>query len=127
MKPYPRQFNTIDEYIADCPPEIQKILQEIRATISNAAPEAQEVISYHMPAFKFHGILVYFAACKNHIGFYPTASGIEKFKDQLTDYKSSKGAVQFPLDQPMPLDLIAEITKFRVKTNLEKSKNQLAQ
>ena len=110
----------IDEYIAGFPPEVQVILEELRATIKKAAPEAQETISYQMPAFKLHGILVYFAAYKNHIGFYPTGSGIEHFKKEVSAYKGSKGTVQFPLNQPIPLDLISKIVKFGVKENLEK-------
>lgn len=110
-----RQYKTIDEYIQTFPPEIQGILENIRQTIHRAAPEAVEVISYQMPAFKQDRILAYFAAHKNHIGFYPGASGIEAFKTELSGYKSSKGAVQFPLDKPVPLDLIEKIVKFRVE------------
>lgn len=111
----------IDEYIADFPKETQLILEQIRATIRKSAPEAEETISYRMPAYKQNGVLVYFAACKNHIGFYPTASGIANFKAELSGYKSSKGAVQFPIENPIPLDLIAKIVQFRVKENLNKS------
>ena len=110
----------IDEYIAGFPPEVQLMLEELRATIKKAASEAQETISYQMPAFAFHGILVYFAAYKNHIGFYPTGSGIEHFKNEVSAYETSKGTVRFPLDQPIPLDLISKIVKFGVKENLEK-------
>lgn len=113
--------NIVDEYIADFPKEIQIILQQIRETIKTAAPEAQEKISYAMPTFYLEGNLVHFAAFKNHIGFYPVPSGIEAFKNKLSGYKGAKGSVQFPLDQPMPLDLISEIVKFRVKENLEKA------
>ena len=116
----PNGYKTIDEYIATFPPNIQTLLQQIRATIHKAAPEAEETISYNMPAFKQNGVLVYFAAFKNHIGFFPTAQGIEAFKDKLVAYKTSKGTIQFPLDQPFPLDLIAEIVRFRVKTNTSK-------
>jgi uncharacterized protein YdhG (YjbR/CyaY superfamily) len=116
----PTGFKTIDEYIATFPPNIQAILQQIRATIHKAAPDAEETISYQMPAFKQNGVLVYFAAFKNHIGFFPTAQGIEAFKDKLAAYKTSKGTIQFPLDRPLPLDLIAEIVRFRVKTNTSK-------
>jgi uncharacterized protein YdhG (YjbR/CyaY superfamily) len=115
------QAKDIDQYIAGFPPEVQVMLEELRATIRNAAPEAMETISYQMPAFKLNGILVYFAAYKNHIGFYPTGSGIEHFKEEVSAYKSSKGTVQFPLNQPIPLDLITKIVKFRVKQNLEKA------
>ena len=112
---------TIDEYIAGFPPETQKILQKLRKTIRKAAPDAEEKISYQMPAFSLKGILVYFAAYKNHIGFYPTASGIEAFKEEISGYKWAKGSVQFPIDKPLPLDLINQIVKFRVIENLEKA------
>jgi uncharacterized protein YdhG (YjbR/CyaY superfamily) len=113
-------FNSIDEYIASFPAEIQKILQELRQTIHAAAPGAQEKISYQMPAFALNGILVYFAAWKDHIGFYPNPSGNQVFKDELSIYKSSKGTVKFPIDQPLPLDLISRIVKFRVAENQNK-------
>jgi uncharacterized protein YdhG (YjbR/CyaY superfamily) len=116
----PNGYKTIDEYIATFPPNIQTLLQQIRATIHKAAPEAEETISYQMPAFKQNGILVYFAAFKNHIGFFPTAQGIEAFKDKLAAYKTSKGTIQFPFDRPLPLELIEEIVRFRVKTNTSK-------
>jgi uncharacterized protein YdhG (YjbR/CyaY superfamily) len=111
-------FQTIDEYIATCPVEIQPRLQEIRAAIRAAAPDAQETISYSMPAFAQHGsVLVYFAAFKNHIGFYPTPNGIENFHQDLARYKSSKGTVQLPLEEPLPIDLITRIVKFRIEEN----------
>lgn len=113
---------TIDEYIATFPADIQSILQKIRATIRKAAPQAEETINYQMPTFKLHGNLVHFAAFKNHIGFYPTPSGIEKFKKDIEKYEWAKGSVQFPLDKPMPYGLIGKITKFRVKENLAKVK-----
>jgi uncharacterized protein YdhG (YjbR/CyaY superfamily) len=113
--------NTIDQYIAGFPADVQQILQQIRQTIREAAPDAQEAISYQMPTFKLHGNLVHFAAYKKHIGFYPTPSGIEAFKDELAPYASSKGAVQFPLDQPMPYDLIRRIVTFRVAENLARA------
>lgn len=116
----PTGYKTIDEYIATFPPNIQTLLQQIRATIHKAAPEAEETISYNMPAFKQNGVLVYFAAFKNHIGFFPTAQGVEAFKDKLAAYKTSKGTIQFPLDQPLPLELIDEIVRLRVKTNTSK-------
>jgi uncharacterized protein YdhG (YjbR/CyaY superfamily) len=112
---------TIDEYIAACPDEVQPLLQQIRQTIHAAAPDAQEAISYQMPTFKLHGNLVHFAAYKKHIGFYPVPSGIEAFKDELAGYASSKGAVQFPLNQPLPLDLISRIVTFRVAENLTRA------
>lgn len=114
-------FSTIDEYIATFPENIQALLQTVRATIREVAPEAKEIISYNMPAFAQDGNLVYFAALKNHIGFYPTSSGIAAFKEELSAYKSTKGAVNFPLNQPLPLDLITKIVQFRVKENLEKA------
>ncbi len=110
----------IDEYILGFPPEIQRILEEIRATIRAAAPQATEAISYQMPTFKLNGNLVHFAAFKNHIGFYPVPSGIEAFKEELSQFKGAKGSVQFPLTKPMPLDLISRIVKFRVNENMAK-------
>jgi uncharacterized protein YdhG (YjbR/CyaY superfamily) len=109
------KYATIDEYITAFPANIQTILQKMRHTIHEAAPEATEAISYQMPTFKLNGNLVHFAAFKNHIGFYPTASGIEQFKAELSPYKWSKGAVQFPLDKPLPLELVKKIVAFRVK------------
>jgi uncharacterized protein YdhG (YjbR/CyaY superfamily) len=111
----------IDEYIAGFPPEIQEILQKVRETIRKAAPDAEETISYAMPTFKLHGNLVHFAAYKKHIGFYPTPTGIEAFKDDLAVYGHSKGTAQFPLDQPIPYDLIRSITEYRVGENLKKA------
>ena len=112
---------TIDEYIAGFPPDVQAILQKIRATIRTAAPQAEETIKYQMPTFTLHGNLVHFAAFKNHIGFYPVPTGIEAFKKELSIYQSGKGSVQFPLDQPIPYGLISKIVKFRVKENLAKA------
>lgn len=114
-------FNSIDEYIAAFPPEIQKLLQEVRATVRAAAPQAAEKISYQMPTFFLEGNLVHFAAFKHHIGFYPAPTGIAAFAGELSQYKGSKGAVQFPLDQPLPLDLITRIVKYRVAENLNKA------
>ena len=114
-------FTSIDEYIATFPDAIQQILQELRATIHAAAPDATEKISYQMPTFFLKGNLVHFAAYKNHIGFYPAPRGIEAFKDELSVYKGAKGSVQFPIDQPMPLELIGKIVKFRVAENLKKA------
>ncbi|MDB5120636.1 MAG: hypothetical protein JWN56_1854 [Sphingobacteriales bacterium] len=113
--------NNVDEYITGFPKETQLLLEKLRATIKNAAPEAEEMISYQMPAYKFHGMLVYFGGYKNHIGFYPTGSGIEIFKEEIKDLKYSKGTIQFPLDKPLPLDLVTKIVVFRVMQNLEKS------
>ena len=112
--------NNFEEYVLNFPVEIQERLENMRNVIKNAAPEADEVISYAMPAFKLHGVLVYFAAYKNHIGFYPTGSGISAFKKQLSIYKGAKGSVQFPHDKPFPIDLIEEIVKYRVNENLAK-------
>lgn len=109
---------TIDEYIAGFPENIQEILQKIRQTIKAAAPNAEEAISYQMPTFKLKGNLVHFAAFKSHIGFYPVPSGIEQFKEELAVFKQGKGSVQFPLDKPMPYDLIRRIVLFRVEENL---------
>jgi uncharacterized protein YdhG (YjbR/CyaY superfamily) len=112
---------TIDEYITRFPPGVQDILQRIRLTIREAAPDAQETISYQMPTFTLKGNLVHFAAFKSHIGFYPVPTGIEAFKGELAVYKQGKGSVQFPLDQPMPYDLIRQIVLFRVQENLDKA------
>jgi len=110
----------VNEYISGFPPEVREKLEEIRAIIRKAAPEAKEVISYSMPAVRQNGILVYYAAYTGHIGFYPTASGIENFKSEFSEYKSSKGAVQFPLNKPLPADLITRIVKFRLKETSSK-------
>ncbi|MHC1782290.1 MAG: iron chaperone [Anaerolineaceae bacterium] len=111
---------TIDEYISAFPDETRNILQEIRAIIKAEAPGAKELINYGMPTFQLHGNLVHFAAYKKHIGFYPTPSGIEAFKEELSPYVNAKGSVQFPLEQPIPFDLIRRITAFRVKETMEK-------
>ena len=111
----------IDEYIAGFPDEVQEILEKIRMTIRKAAPEAAETINYGIPTFTLNGNLVHFAAFKNHIGFYPTPSGIEKFQKELSVYAGAKGSVQFPMDKPMPLSLISKIVKFRVKENMERA------
>jgi uncharacterized protein YdhG (YjbR/CyaY superfamily) len=121
MKTTPAAPRTIDEYIAGFPPEVQEVLQKIRKTIQEAAPDAMEKISYQMPTFYLNGNLVHFAAFKEHIGFYPVPTGIERFKKELSVYKQGKGSVQFPLDQPMPYELITKIVKFRVKENLAKA------
>jgi uncharacterized protein YdhG (YjbR/CyaY superfamily) len=113
-------LSTIDEYIAQCPVDVQPILSRIRAIIKEAAPQAVERISYQMPTFYLRGNLVHFAAHPHHIGFYPTPSGIETFKAELSGYKTSKGAVQFPLDQPIPYDLIGRIVMYRVAEALKK-------
>jgi uncharacterized protein YdhG (YjbR/CyaY superfamily) len=115
-----RQFKSIDEYINTFPEDVQRILNELRQTIKEAAPEAEETINYQIPTFTLHGNLVHFAALKNHIGFYPTPSGMEAFKKELSAYKGAKGSVQFPIDQPLPLPLIRRIVEYRVKENLER-------
>ncbi len=111
----------IDEYIADFPPDVQKILQKIRLTVRKAAPRAEETIKYRMPTFTLNGNLVHFAAFKKHIGFYPTPTGTKEFQKELSIYKGAKGSVQFPLDQPIPFGLISQIVKFRVKENLARA------
>jgi len=116
---------TIDEYISGFPEDIQAILEKIRKTIRKAASEAKEKISYHIPTFTYYGILVHVAAYDKHIGFYPTPSGIEKFKDEISIYDNSKGTVRFSLDKPIPYKLIQKITAFRVKENLEKAETKL--
>jgi uncharacterized protein YdhG (YjbR/CyaY superfamily) len=111
--PQPR---TVDEYIAGFPEAVQQLLQQVRQTVRETAPEAAETIKYAIPTFTLHGRnLVHFAAFKNHIGFYPTPSGVEAFEAALSGYKGAKGSVQFPLDQPLPLDLIRNIVRFRVQ------------
>src|SRR4029077_17560342 len=119
MKAY---IQDIDGYITLQPKETRVKLEKIRQTIKSITPDAEEVISYSMPAFKYYGIVVWFAGFKNHIGFYPMASGIETFKKELSVYKWAKGSVQFPLDKPLPIGLIKKIVKFRVKENLSKRK-----
>lgn len=115
---------TIDEYVAGFPEDVQKLLEEVRTTIRKAAPEAEEGIAYGMPGYKLNGKpLVYFAAFKNHIGFYATPTGHAAFAEDLARYKQGKGSVQFPLNEPMPQDLITRIVTFRVEENLQKSKS----
>ena len=111
----------IDEYIAGFPNDVQEILEKIRMTIRNAAPYAEEIIKYQMPTFTLNGNLVHFGAFKKHIGFYPVPRGIETFKDELSAYEGEKSTVRFPLDKPIPFDLISKIVKFRVKKNLERA------
>ena len=116
------KFKDIDEYIDRAPKDVKKILVEIRKTVKKAAPKAVEKISYGMPAFALDGNLVYFAAFKNHIGFYPMPSSIKSFRKELSSYKTSKGAIQFPLDKKIPLSLITKIVKFRVNENWKRAK-----
>lgn len=117
-----QHFGSIDEYISAYPKNIQVILEKLRQTIKAAAPEAQEAISYGLPTFKLNGNVVHFGGFKNHIGFYPAPRGIEAFKAELAPYQGGKGTVKFPLDQPIPFDLVTKIVEFRVKENLAKKK-----
>lgn len=113
-------FQSIDEYIASFPQPTQALLQKVRETVKAAAPKAKEKISYSMPAYELHGNLVYFGAAKSHIGFYPTPSAIKAFKNEMVGFHSAAGSVQFPFDQPLPLELITKMVKFRVDENLKK-------
>ena len=122
MKTNSKEINSIDDYINQFPDEIKSKLEKIRAAIKKAAPKSVEVISYGMPAFKMNKVLVYFAVGKNHIGFYPTPNPIKVLSKELEDYKTSKGAIQFPLDKKIPLALISKITRFRVKEDLAEKK-----
>ena len=122
MRGQTASIHLIDEYIAVFPDDVQAILQALRATIRAAAPDAEERISYQMPAFFLNGPLVYFAALKNHIGFYPTSSGIAAFQQELSAYEGSKGAVRFPIGEPLPMDLISRIVTYRVAENLRSAK-----
>lgn len=114
------QFRTIDEYIAGFPENVRDILEELRQVIRQAAPQAEEAMRYGIPTFRLNGNLVHFAAFKKHIGFYPTPSAIETFKEELSPYKQAKGSVQFLIGKPMPYDLIRKIVKYRVEESLEK-------
>lgn len=122
MKKSNRSPTTIDDYIAGFPPDVQKILKQIRSRIKKVAPDAEEAIKYQIPTFVLNENLVHFAAFKNHIGFYPTPSGIDAFKDELSRYVCAKGSVQFLIDQPIPLSLIEKMVKFRVKEVRRKAK-----
>lgn len=113
-------YKSIDEYHSCFPENAQKMMDELRELIKEAAPKAKEVISYNMPAFKQFGVLVYYAAYKNHIGFYPTGKPIQVFKEELTKYKTSKGAIQFPIDSRIPKALVKKIVKFRMKEDAER-------
>jgi uncharacterized protein YdhG (YjbR/CyaY superfamily) len=115
---------TIDDHISQFPPETQLHLQKVRETIKAVAPEATETISYGIPTFKFHGNLVHFSGHAHHIGFYPGSEVVERFRDELDSYKTSKGTIQFPLDKPIPFDLIRRITEFRLDKNLNKVKKK---
>jgi uncharacterized protein YdhG (YjbR/CyaY superfamily) len=117
----PTEFKNVDEYIAAFPVETRVMLEELRGTILETAPEAVEVISYKMPAYQFHGMLVYFAGYAKHIGFYPGAAVVEHFKDEISKYKWAKGSVQFPLNQPIPADFVRRVVQFRMAQNIEKA------
>ncbi len=121
MKAKQQKPTTIDEYIADFPPDVQPLLEKVRAAIRKAAPDAEEAIKYMMPTFVLNGNLIHFAGYKNHIGLYPGSRPIEAFKDELTKYETSKGTVRLPLDKPIPSGLIGKITKFCVKRNAERA------
>ncbi len=112
----------VDLYIAGFPKDVQERLERLRGTIIKAAPGAEEVISYQMPAYKFHGMLVYFAGYKHHIGFYPGASPIKAFAKEISGYKNAKGSVQFPMDKALPLGLVTKMVKFKLKENIEREK-----
>ncbi len=117
-------YESIDDYISKFPTEVQEILMTLRKVIKKSAPDAKEKISYQMPTFALHGNLVHFAAFKNHIGFYPAPSGIEAFKEELSVYKGAKGSVQFPINKPLPYELISKIVKFRVAENIQKAEDK---
>lgn len=120
MKSTTKPPGDVDQYIDSFPAPIKKRLEQLRAAIKKAAPKAEEGIGYQMPAYKLNGVLVYFAGYENHIGFYPTPNGIAAFKKELTGYKSAKGSVQFPNDEPLPIALVTKMVKFRVKENTKK-------
>lgn len=124
METRSQKIETIDEYIRIFPPEIQNILQKIRETIREIVPEAEEAIHYGIPTFRLHGNLVHFAAYRNHIGFYPGPSAIDAFRRELSTYKLSKGTIQFPIDEPLPFDLVKKIVQYRVKENKESGKKK---
>jgi uncharacterized protein YdhG (YjbR/CyaY superfamily) len=117
-----QKITNIDSFIAGFPKDVQKTMEQFRQTVRSAAPNAEETMCYGIPTFTLNGNLVHFSAFKTHIGFYPTPSGISAFKKELSEYKTAKGSVQFPLDKPLPLDLIRRIVEFRVKENLQKKK-----
>jgi uncharacterized protein YdhG (YjbR/CyaY superfamily) len=119
-----KTYKNIDEYISDFDPAVQELLQQFRKTVKNAAPDALESVSYGMPVYKLHGVLVYFGAFKKHIGFFPGPSGVEAFIDRLSDFKTSKGTIQFPYNIPIPLDLVKEIVHFKVDENTKKVKSK---
>lgn len=118
-------YASIDDYISKFPPEAQEILETLRKVIKQSAPDAKEKISYQMPTFDLHGNLVHFAAYPNHIGFYPVPSGMNEFNQELSEYKRGKGSVQFPIDKPLPYELISKIVQFRVAENIKKAEGKL--
>lgn len=120
MEATSRKFTTVEEYISTFSGNTKTLLEQLRKIIKEAAPQAEETISYNMPAYKLHGVLVYFAGYKNHIGFYPTGSGIKEFEKLLTKFTTSKGTVQFPIEENIPVNLVTKMVKFRVKENLQK-------
>lgn len=124
MSPNQTKPSSIDEYIAGFPADVQEILEKIRMTIRKAAPAAEETIKYQMPTFTLKGNLVYFSAFKKHIGFYPPVTGFEKLRNELLRYEGPKGSLKFPLDEPIPYDLISKIVEFRVKENLSKAESK---
>jgi uncharacterized protein YdhG (YjbR/CyaY superfamily) len=124
MEKLTSKFETVDAYFASLDTDTKAIATQIRETIKKAAPEAEEVISYQMPAYKYKGMLVYFAAWKSHIGFYPVTTAIKAFDKDLSNYEVSKGTIKFPFSKPIPLDLISRIVKFRIKENEEKEKTK---
>lgn len=119
-----KKHKTVEEYLSTVPEDVKEALQQLRTIIRQTAPKAKEEISYNMPAYRQHGVLVYFAACKNHIGFYPTSSPIRVFKKELAAYQTSKGAIQFPLDKKLPVQLIKQIVKFRIQEDAERAKTK---
>jgi len=119
------KYKTVEEYLAAAPKNLALVLEELRRAIKEETPQAEEVISYNMPAFKMKKVLVYYAAQKNHIGFYPTASPIIAFEKELKAYKTSKGAIQFPIGEPIPINLVKRIVQYRVKQVLEKEKTKV--
>jgi uncharacterized protein YdhG (YjbR/CyaY superfamily) len=126
MKAKQQQPTTIDEYIADFPPDVQPLLEKVRGAIRKAAPKAEEAIKYQMPTFVLNGNLIHFAGWNSHIGLYPGSKPVEMFKDELAKYEISKGTVRFPLDKPIPYGLIGKITKFCVKRNAERAVSRKA-
>jgi len=122
MSKLKKKYTSIDEYISDFPKDIQELLEELREFLSKLVPEAEETINYKIPTFKLNGNLVHFAGYEKHIGFYPTPSGIDAFKEELAHYKPGKGSVRFPINKPIPYDLVEKIVEFRVKEQLNKKK-----